>query len=187
MIDSWWAPRTATPGNGDREMGTNYYLFMRGKVHKKDVEKYFPYEYELVDEPDFGYLVHIGKRSCGWKPLFQEHAHAYTGVKGLLQLIDEHLTWELLDEYDQAFTKDGLIEELIDWGECQCEKRGTRHLRFVSGFREFEEVPEGEPYDILAPIDHVEYMRKSPRGWHSDSIRYWHDEDGYDFTNGDFV
>ena len=50
---------------------------------KKLVEKYFPYEYEIVDTPYFGYEIHIGKRSCGWKPLFQEHKNAYDSVEGM--------------------------------------------------------------------------------------------------------
>ena len=44
-------------------------MIKRKKVGEKD----FPYEYEIVDTPDFGYEIHIGKKSYGWKPLFQEH------------------------------------------------------------------------------------------------------------------
>ena len=49
-------------------MGTNYYMIMKDK---ELVTKYFDNEYELTDLPYFGYEVHIGKRSCGWKPLFE--------------------------------------------------------------------------------------------------------------------
>ena len=49
-------------------MSTNYYMITKDKDF---VKKYFPNEYELTDLPYFGYEVHIGKRSIGWKPLFQ--------------------------------------------------------------------------------------------------------------------
>ena len=44
-------------------MGTNFYMMTKSK---KLVEKHFPYEYEIVDTPYFGYEIHIGKRSCGY-------------------------------------------------------------------------------------------------------------------------
>ena len=55
-------------------MGTNYYMIMKDK---ELVTKYFDNEYELTDSPYFCYEVHIGKRSCGWKPLFEWHENAY--------------------------------------------------------------------------------------------------------------
>ena len=57
---------------------------------KKLVEKYFPYEYEIVDTPYFGYEIHIGKRSGGWKPLFQEHKNAYDSVEGMKEFIKKY-------------------------------------------------------------------------------------------------
>lgn len=38
-------------------MGTNFYMMTKSK---KLVEKHFPYEYEIVDTPYFGYEIHIG-------------------------------------------------------------------------------------------------------------------------------
>lgn len=48
-------------------MGTNYYMMI---MDKEIVKKYFTNEYEIVDFPYFGYEIHIGKRSVGWRPLF---------------------------------------------------------------------------------------------------------------------
>ena len=59
-------------------MGTNFYLFSK---NKKLVQKYAPYSYELTDEPDFGYEIHIAKTSCGWLPSFQAHKNGINSVK----------------------------------------------------------------------------------------------------------
>ena len=62
-------------------MSTNYYMITKDKDF---VKKYFPNEYELTDLPYFGYEVHIGKRSIGWKPLFQGHKKAYNSVSEMI-------------------------------------------------------------------------------------------------------
>ena len=54
------------------------------------MERYFPYEYELVDTPYFGYEIHIGKKSYGWKPLFQEHKNAYSSVEEMKEFIRKY-------------------------------------------------------------------------------------------------
>ena len=47
-------------------------------TNKELVHRYFPGEYEIVEEPYLGYEINIGKRSYGWKPLFQEQKNADT-------------------------------------------------------------------------------------------------------------
>lgn len=151
-------------------MSTNYYMMMR---NKKIVEKYFPNEYEIVDSPYFGYEIHIGKRSIGWKPLFEEHKHAYESVKEMLSFIEKHKRYiRIFDEYNQEFDIDGLKEELIAWGDCEKE---MIHYDDRIG-------------DIERPIDHVEIANreKALGSKEYDWIKYWHDEDGYDFTDRSF-
>ena len=94
-------------------MSTNYYMLSQSKGF---AEKYFHGEYELTDTPMFGYEIHIGKRSMGWKPLFQEHKHAYDSVEGLVDFITKHSV-VLYDEYGIILTETELKENLIDWGE----------------------------------------------------------------------
>ena len=78
-------------------MGTNFYMMTKSK---KLVEKHFPYEYEIVDTPYFGYEIHIGKKSFGWKPLFQEHKNAYDSVDGLKEFIRKNQkSIRIFDEY----------------------------------------------------------------------------------------
>ena len=82
-------------------MGTNYYMMIK---NKELVEKYFPNEYELTDSPYFGYEVHIGKQSFGWKPLFEWHGNAYKSVEDMLNFLKIHDTYiEIFDEYEKSF------------------------------------------------------------------------------------
>ena len=58
-------------------MGTNYYMFIKNKKVARDyfaeVDEYgnVDPEYEIVDEPELGYKIHLNKCSYGWRPLFQ--------------------------------------------------------------------------------------------------------------------
>lgn len=136
---------------------------------KELAQEYFPGEYEIVDEPYFGYEIHIGKRSCGWKPLFQEHKNAYTSVSEMLKFLMDHPDIHIFDEYGDPHSIEHLKEELVDWAEHQ-EKRVI----------DYEGVGK-----IQAPIDHVE-MSERESDWSLIKVEYWHDEDGYDFTDREF-
>ena len=138
---------------------------------KKLVKKYFDGEYEIVDDPYLGYEVHIGKRSSGWKPLFEAHENAYNSVSGLLDFLQKyHDKIEIYDEYNELLSISKLKKELIDWAENQ-EKRSIHYDDYIG--------------DIQAPIDHVEMDQRDDRQpWLK--IKYWHDKDGYDFTDRSF-
>lgn len=138
-------------------------------TNKELVHRYFPGEYEIVEEPYLGYEIHIGKRSYGWKPLFQEHKNAYTSVSEMMQFIREHPEIQIFDEYGDSFSVDQLKEELVDWAEYQ-KKR----------IIEYEGVGK-----IQAPIDHVEISERESE-WSLIQVSYWHDKDGYDFTDREF-
>lgn len=149
-------------------MGTNYYMMT---TNKDLVEKHFPNEYGVTDSPYFGYEIHIGKRSCGWKPLFQEHKNAYTSVKEMLGffLVNKN-DIRIFDEYERELDIDELNEELITWEEKQ-EKKMIHY--------------DGVPGLIQSPIDHVEMVNREPNRC-CIYPKYWHDKDGYDFIKGDF-
>ena len=159
-------------------MSTNYYLMT---TNKKLVEKYFPCEYELTDSPYFGYQIHIGKRSMGWKPLFESHPLAYNSVSELIEFIQNHQKdIKIYDEYAVEFTLEGLKGELIDWGEQQPKRK----LAYNGG--DLREDPNGE---IDSPIDHVAYANYEKftlSRRHYVDVKYWHDKDGYDFTDRSF-
>lgn len=141
-------------------------------TNKDLVEKHFSNEYTVTDSPYFGYEIHIGKRSCGWKPLFQEHKNAYSSVKEMLGFFLVNKNDILIfDEYERELDINELAEELIAWEEKQ-EKRMIHY--------------DGIPGLIQSPIDHVEMVNREPNRYCCIYSKYWHDKDGYNFTEGDF-
>ena len=159
-------------------MGTNYHLISTDKAW---VVKYFGErfadEWKLVDVPFFGYSIHIGKRSDGWKPLFQSHNRAYRSVTGMMDFLRrEKGKYRIYDEYNKELNIEELKAELVDWGRNQ----KPRKLRYVEGM--LMEDSEGE---LFTPVDHLDYARldakRAGRKQH-----YWRDKDGYNFKDGYF-
>lgn len=169
-------------------MGTNYYAFTKNKelVKKHFMKNEWERDCELVDEPDLGYEIHLGKRSMGWKPLFQEHKNAYTSVNGMLNFFKEHgEDFKFFNEYSEEKTLDQIKEELVDWANIP-EDRIQHCKKVFNGKRyDLKDVSPGEPYDIATPFSHIKYMEVMNEPYYRD--RYWEDEDGYDFTEGDFA
>lgn len=172
-------------------MGTNYYMMTK---NKKIAEKYFPGEYELTDSPDFGYEIHIGKRSAGWMPLFQEHSKAYGSVEGLKEFLKIHNgDFCIYNEYNDILTAEQLDEELFQWGENQ----EVKYLKYIPdgiedkicGGKTYLVPSTPDNYDIKTPFDHSEYFKLARRweDWcrHRDNP-YSKDCDGYDFMKGRF-
>lgn len=174
-------------------MGTNYYMITK---HRYIVEKYFPDEYDIVDEPYFAYEIHIGKQSLGWKPIFEWHENAYKSIKEMLKFLEVHKSEiEIFDEYNSKFSIEELKEELVDWADHQ----QVRYMKYVQegvpnkwfGGKDYLVESTEDDYDITIPYDHIEYHKLDPyneKRW-IDSSRepfYFKDCDGYDFTRGDF-
>lgn len=148
-------------------MSTNFYMMT---TDRDIVHKYFPGEYEVVESPYLGFEIHIGKRSMGWKPLMEAHNNAYTSVAEMLEFLHRHKdVIKIYDEYEEQYSIEQLKDELIDWGDHQ-EKRIIDYDRVGP---------------IQAPIDHVEMSRRD-KSCDYGFIRYWHDKDGYDFTDRSF-
>ena len=172
-------------------MGTNFYMIT---TNKKLVEKYFSSEYELIDAPYFGYEIHIGKRSGGWKPLFEAHSNAYSSVKEMKEFIRRHKKdIRIFDEYDREFSLEELEDELITWGE----KQAVKYMKYVPdgvpdkifGFKTYLVESTEDDYDIKIPYDHMEYEKLDIYGdnkRYRQNSRYFKDKDGYDFTTGSF-
>lgn len=172
-------------------MGTNFYMIT---TNKKLTETYFPDEYTLTDTPYFGYEIHIGKRSAGWKPLFEEHKNAYDSVEAMKKFIQDHADdIRIFDEYHREFSLEELEDELITWGSQQ----EIRYMKFVpngvhdelfGGKKYFVESTKDD-YDITIPYDHLEYEKLDAQRWHGSfpyQSHYWKDKNGYDFLNGSF-
>ena len=161
---------------------------------KNFVERYFPDEYELVDDPYFGYEIHIGKRSIGWKPLFQDHNKAYKSVEEMKQFITNNYDLlKIYDEYGKFFTLKELQEELIDWGKNQV----IRYMKYIPegvpdkvfGGKTYLIESTADDYDITIPFDHIEYEKLNPyhEKYIDNGVSYCSkDKDGYDFTERSF-
>lgn len=145
-------------------MGTNFYLLSKDRDF---VKTHFAGEYELVDEPDLGYAIHLNKLSCGWLPLFQKH-EAFSTFKGLLAFLDLHRDVEICDEYGAFYTLSEYADKVIDH-----TKQERRPCRWVYHRREFStgEYSAGWTLDycdeseaeIFTPFRHSEYAETYAR------------------------
>ena len=149
-------------------MGTNFYMITK---NKELVKQYFQDEYEIVDEPYLSYEIHICKRNAGWKILYQAHKNAYDSVEKLLLFLKQHPEVYIYDEYGRAFSINQFEEDVVDWDKNY--KKETIYYNNDIG-------------EIQTPIDHVEISSRDRTIWNH-KIQYWHDKDGYDFTEGDFL
>lgn len=93
-------------------MGTNYYMFIKNKkVARENFAEVDEYgnvdpEYEIVDEPELGYKVHLNKCSCGWRPLFQIHKafRLFSEMESFYKKYENDLM--IFDEYGEEFSWD---------------------------------------------------------------------------------
>lgn len=149
-------------------MGTNFYLMTKNKSIAEQIG-----DFELTDTPDWGYEIHIGKRSCGWLPLFQSHR----GIKSVKDIEKwcELPEITIINEYDEEFTWEQLKEELIYWNGG------------VEGAvpKEYHEVDPTFPFNDpdmpnYTPVSHFAYGNGKYAHY------YTRDPEGFEFTEGDF-
>ena len=150
-------------------MGTNYYMFIKNKKVARDnfaeVDEYgnVDPEYEIVDEPELGYKVHLNKCSCGWRPLFQIHKafRLFSEMESFYKKYENDLM--IFDEYGEEFSWDDYKKKMIDhasrklepekwvFGEEKAFGDGRKHLH--------TESCAPEEADLWIPFDHLEYAR----------------------------
>ena len=149
-------------------MGTNFYLMTKNKSIAEQIG-----DFELTDTPDWGYEIHIGKRSYGWLPLFQSHR----GIKSIKDIEKwcELPEITIINEYDEEFTWEQLQEELIYWNGG------------VEGAvpKEYHEVDPTFPFNDpnmpnYTPVSHFAYGNGKYDHY------YTRDPEGFEFTEGDF-
>jgi hypothetical protein len=198
--------------NGRYDMGTNYYLMTKDKnlAHdyfatkygEGDSVYYTDEEYTLTDIPDFHYIIHLNKLSCGWRPLFQRHK-TFSSFAELEQFYTDHTspdTW-IEDEYHEVFTWEQYKQEILDHANVEPKpvkwvyeedkmfgKPGVKYLQ--------TKQCEPEEADLWVPFNHVEKYRSAKeaqelfKAW--DSYIGW--DPGYsndpdypiDWTDGEF-
>ena len=149
-------------------MSTNYYLLTKNRSIAEKIG-----DFELTDTPDWGYLIHIGKRSCGCLPSFQSHR----GIKSVKDIEEWCKLPEItiLDEYDKKLTWSQLKDELINWN-------GGVEGKIP---KEYYKVDPNSPYrdpDMpnYIPVSHFDY------GNGRYALEYFRDAEGYEFTYDEF-
>ena len=148
-------------------MGTNFYFLTKNKSIAEKIG-----DFELTDTPDWGYLIHIGKRSLGWLPLFQSH-------KGIKSVKDIEAWCQLpevtiLDEYDEEFTWEQLKEELIYWNGGVAGAVPRKYHKPIDSPYVDHDMPN------WTPVSHFDY------GNGKYANHYTRDPEGFEFTEGDF-
>lgn len=113
---------------GKYKMGTNYYFELRNV----DVEIVAPLmsndlknklEEVLNQKINTEIQIHIGKRSAGWKPIFEANEY-FDSVKGIIDFYNNNKDNLIIkNEYDEELTFHELERELIDWN--QNDKKAT--------------------------------------------------------------
>lgn len=141
----------------EETMGTNFYMMTKSK---QVADEWFGYDRELIDEPDWGYSIHIAKTSVGWRPLFQ--AHEKIRSVGDLKLIYETGEFIIYDEYNEVYTWDEFEKRVVDWNKDNPDACG--HVK----------------PDRFKPNFYKMY------GYNYSDSRNFLSADGYDFTNGEF-
>jgi hypothetical protein len=149
-------------------MGTNYYLKTRNKKIAKEIGRY-----ELMDEPDFHYEIHLGKRSGGWLPLLQ----AAPGIKSVKD-IERYCTMpdvQIFNEYSEELTWEQLKEELIYWNGGYDGAIPKEKVERDPTWRFYDpDMPDH------VPVSHFEYGNGKYASY------YFKDEGGWEFDKTDF-
>lgn len=98
-------------------MSTNYYFKLKDSVVNKMKEVNSAFDVfvpEYFGGQEFG-MLHIGKRSGSWKPMFQE-TDWYGSVKEIKHFYDQYKdVVNIIDEYGKILSWSQLEEEFINW------------------------------------------------------------------------
>ena len=158
-------------------MGTNFYLHT---TDKSIVQQYAPYSYELTDEPEFGYVIHIAKTSSGWLPLFQGHDHGINSVAGYKAAYDTG-KFKIYDEYGVQYDWDSFDDRVLKF---------NGGIRGVQKLEKIEQDRNSQWHDShlpnYGPVSHIRGNQQSYRYNYQFVHDFFEDSDGYEFDKQDF-
>lgn len=168
----------------------NYYAVTKDK---KVVENYFiskerGCEFDTLQGKSEWYMIHIGKTSKGWKPLFEAHCNAYNSVEEMIIFFgNRDNIFSFCNEDRRRVTFNQLINELVYWEQTQIENNGTRYFKWYdhgySGM--LEEVKPDDAYDLIMPFDHIDYHNICGDSFFRNG--FWRDKNGYNFSDREFL
>ena len=149
-------------------MGTNFYLRTKNKAIAEQIGKY-----ELTDTPDWGYEVHLGKRSGGWLPLLQ----ATPGLRSVkdIEYFCALPEVQLYDEYGTDLSWEQLKEELINWNGGFSGAIPKTKVDHDPTMPFYDPNMPGH-----VPVSHFEYANGKYASY------YFKDPDGWEFCESDF-
>ena len=165
-------------------MGTNYYFKIKDIYFKNDIRDKYLKEWNIVH---YKPLLHIGKRSAGWKPLFECHNELFTSVKEIKKYYDNNKEFlDIINEYNEYLTWEQLEEELINWNRDNINS--ISHIFMVeNNYEATEKVFNSKNFQNNL----LKYNKKYPHGKRNakckyEYINYITDDEGYEFTWGNF-
>lgn len=102
---------------------------------------------------------HIGKRSCGWKPLMQSNQNAedtfeFETQRPIVQSIGDIEDavdtgeWEIVDEYGTEYSVDDFCSYMLDDFPIETEERQT-HIGIINGCKADEDGFEWTGHDFF--------------------------------------
>lgn len=159
-------------------MGTNFYMITK---NKELAQYYAPYSYELIDEPYFGYKIHIAKTSCGWIPLFQGHKNGINSVAEYKAAYDTD-EFCIYDEYGTEYNWDTFDDRVLKFNGGVRGVKKPERLKIDKGAVFFDKfLPE------YGPISHISGNKQSYQyDFTMLPNEYFEDQDGYEFDRREF-
>lgn len=159
-------------------MGTNFYLHT---TDKSIAQQYAPYSYELTDEPEFGYVIHIAKTSVGWLPLFRGHGHGICSVAEYKAAYDTG-KFKIYDEYGVQYDWDSFDDRVLKFnGGIRGVQMPYRIWQSKSPMIYDANMPE------YGPVSHIGGSKQSYKYDFSELYNdFFEDSDGYEFSTMDF-
>lgn len=129
-------------------------------------------EYELTDIPDWAYEIHIAKTSYGWLPLFQ-YRETMPSVKAMKEAYDTG-EFKIYDEDNKEYNWKEFDERVLKFNG------GIKGIIKPQPFKSFSSIFHGIEENENVPISHFDYSNGNY------SHLYLKDEDGFEFSKGDF-
>ena len=166
-------------------MGTNFYFMTKNKelAHKHFAIEHdwgvSDEEYKIVDDPCFGYEIHLNKLSFGWRPLFQEHKEFSSWDELEAFYMDHKDDLEIYDEYGDKYEWIDYKKRIFDHAAREPEP-----MKWFYGIdpldKVFSSYPKNRLYsdrcnpeeaEFWIPIDHVKYFESEKKA--KEKFRVW--------------
>ena len=113
-------------------MGTNFYMLTQDKP---TISQWFSVgEYELTDDPMWGYQIHLAKTSYGWHPLFCGHKNIRS-VSDIKRIFDTG-KFIIFNEYGKRYSWEEFDIRVLQFSNkiASATLVPKSHLRFDTNF-----------------------------------------------------